>query len=618
MSNDKLEYVNKEQEKVDRKRKETLKKMHTEIRCIEKLLESQYGEVIGTARQNELRKILSRLRFFENKLEKNIFEISIIGLEKSGKSTFANAFMGSDVLPTKDARCTYTATSIRYGTENDAQVFFYSEEQFQEEFQRKLALLQITDTRPWNEWRESTFSEALGKVPELSLEQKNICNDVEEIIQNQGSLLRLVGHSSMLFSGEGFEQEIKGYIEDPAKALAVKEIVIRSDKLSRMRNAVIYDVPGFDSPTQLHKDQTREWMKKSDAVILIVSADRPSFNDSLVQFFDNTGKDNDGISIGQKLFVFANRSDIASTLDENLNKIRSELKKYDMMPEELIQQRLIAGSAKARIERDNGNPNSSILQSLYEKGISSDGIDDIRKDLEVYNNTVRLQVMQQRIANLKNTVDQLLREIQKENAISESDTNPEREKRLLEGQFKRNAARNIREELAKCRDEIETKCEKDKPITKKVQEEVLRSIDPSRYQITKEDIRHARAKDISGAEVIERLDAEIRDEKFNDMYEAFIKNVVDLATEEYQDSKKQILAAMETGLGVEASNPYFQEIEESLKLYITDVCRDFSPDGYYNSLIRRYSRNLFEILISTPFGNDSRFRKFDEERSRAC
>ena len=68
-------------------------------------------------------------------------------------------------------------------------------------------------------------------------------------------------------------------------------------------------------------------MKKSDAVILIVNADRPSFNDSLVQFFESVDKDDDGISIGEKLFVFANRADIATTLQDNLQRIREELQK---------------------------------------------------------------------------------------------------------------------------------------------------------------------------------------------------------------------------------------------------------------------------------------------------
>ena len=266
-------------------REETLERLSSEISCVQKLLDTKYSEVIEISYQQKLREILKKMTFFQEKLKNNTFEISIVGLEKSGKSTFANAFMGNDVLPTKDARCTYTATSIRFGTENDAQVDFYSDAQFNEEFHRKLNLLGIENPQHWSEWSKELLDKETEQLPPLRSEQKNIYNDILEIITNRSSIQNLIGSESLHFVNHELETEVKEYIENPAKALAVKEIVIRSDKLSAMRNAIIYDVPGFDSPTQLHKDQTRAWMKKSDAVILIVNADRPSFNDSLVQFF---------------------------------------------------------------------------------------------------------------------------------------------------------------------------------------------------------------------------------------------------------------------------------------------------------------------------------------------
>ena len=231
-------------------------------------------------------------------------------------------------------------------------------------------------------YKRQLLDKETEQLPPLRSEQKNIYNDILEIITNRSSIQNLIGSESLHFVNHELETEVKEYIENPAKALAVKEIVIRSDKLSAMRNAIIYDVPGFDSPTQLHKDQTRAWMKKSDAVILIVNADRPSFNDSLVQFFESVDKDDDGISIGEKLFVFANRADIATTLQDNLQRIREELQNYRIMPTALIAQRLTADSARARIELDNGNTQSAILQSLKEKGLAGDGIDTIRSLLE--------------------------------------------------------------------------------------------------------------------------------------------------------------------------------------------------------------------------------------------
>ncbi len=388
-------------------REETLAKLNSEIECVQNLLGTQYNEVIGVSRQQKLKSILNKMTNFHKKIKNNTFEISIVGLEKSGKSTFANAFIGNDILPSKDARCTYTATSIRFGSENVAKIEFYSDEQFDEDFHRKLELIGISDTRSWSEWTVNQLEQEIQKNASINSEQNNIVHDIAEILENKNSIQNLLGKSTLSFSGDELETEVREYIENPAIALAVKEIIIHSDKLSAMPNAILYDVPGFDSPTQLHKDQTRTWMKKSDAVILIVNADRPSFNDSLVKFFESVDKDDDGISIGEKLFVFANRADVATTLNENLQRIREELRNYRIMPSDLIQERLIAGSAKARLELNKGNESSSVLQSLREKGINSDGIDVIRNNLEIYNDTVRLSVMQQRIQKLRQhrTVD---------------------------------------------------------------------------------------------------------------------------------------------------------------------------------------------------------------------
>ena len=312
------------------KRNEVISRTETEIACIRALTDPKYQELLGVVRRNKLREMLRKLEILQDKLKQNLFEVSIVGLEKSGKSTFANAYMEIDILPTKDERCTYTATSICYGNEDSAQVSFYSEQEFNAEFLSKIGKLGLPLAEvpaDWRQWTKELLDDAIRQLSPLSAEEKNLQRDLEEILENRSILSSLLDEKVKEFTGMELESEIKAYIEEPSKALAVKKIVISSHKLAK--NQIIYDVPGFDSPTELHKQQTREWMKKSDAVILIVNADRPSFNDSLVQFFGTIDKDEDGIPIGEKVFIFANRADVASTLQMNLEKFRRSL--YGMM-----------------------------------------------------------------------------------------------------------------------------------------------------------------------------------------------------------------------------------------------------------------------------------------------
>jgi len=43
----------------------------------------------------------------------------------------------------------------------------------------------------------------------------------------------------------------------------LNSIEIQSSKLKKLKNAIIYDVPGFDSPTKIHERQTLERLKRS-------------------------------------------------------------------------------------------------------------------------------------------------------------------------------------------------------------------------------------------------------------------------------------------------------------------------------------------------------------------
>ena len=79
------------------------------------------------------------------------------------------------------------------------------------------------------------------------------------------------------------------------------------------------------------------------------------------------------------------------------------------------------------------------------------------------------------------------------------------------------------------------------------------------------EIRRAQYEELSGAGVLERFDASIRDSKFTAMYEEFIDNVVHLAVEEYRESEKKILTAFESGLELTPSHPFFKELEKALK-----------------------------------------------------
>lgn len=95
--------------------KEYAGKLRAQVKGIDKILKLNMNGLLDASIEQKLHAVKEEANKLLKKLENNEFEISIVGLEKAGKSSFANALMGNDILPSKEARCTYTSTSIRYG-----------------------------------------------------------------------------------------------------------------------------------------------------------------------------------------------------------------------------------------------------------------------------------------------------------------------------------------------------------------------------------------------------------------------------------------------------------------------------------------------------------------------
>ncbi|MCM1330319.1 MAG: dynamin family protein [Ruminococcus sp.] len=598
-------------QKFENARQEYVEMLNCQVSGISKILNvDKTNELISFQVQENLLSIRATAERLKKKLETNEFEIAIVGLEKAGKSTFANALMGNNILPTKDERCTYTSTSIRYGSYDEATVEFFSRDEFNKDFNQKLAKLQIESDMPFDVWTDEMFEKKLSEKGELMAEHANLKKDIKEIIDNKSSIDYLLGKEKRTFSSEDFETEVKDYIEKPGKAIAVKEIVIRSSKLEKMKNAVIYDVPGFDSPTQMHKDQTMAKMKQADAIILIVAADKPSFNDSLVKFFSNVSYDDDGIKISDKTFVFGNRADCATTLSDNKKKIVSELTDYKIMNPANISDRLILGSAKAKMDIEKGETGSPAVAGINAKGIS-DGIDDIRGALERYNDKERLDVLSKKVIKLAGNIHDLMEDLKQKNSIAFSGTDEfESEKNKI----KINSPEQIRERLGACRAKIVDNCRKEKTITNKVCDNIVSKISKENYSITEEEILRARNLSQSGVEVIGKIDAGIRDEKFTEIYNDFIDGVVNLAVDEHNESDILIKNAFMEGLDISENSKYYSELNERITEFIRKHIKNSAPAGYYSSLIRRYSRDLFEILIGIPYALPERYMKFESQK----
>ena len=110
----------------DEQKKLLIKEIERLDAIILNLIQNKDLELLNAQNSTKLKEYYENNKILKHKLESNEFEIAIVGLEKAGKSTFANALIDNYVLPSAPERCTFTATKL-ISVVDEAIVEFYTE-----------------------------------------------------------------------------------------------------------------------------------------------------------------------------------------------------------------------------------------------------------------------------------------------------------------------------------------------------------------------------------------------------------------------------------------------------------------------------------------------------------
>ena len=93
---------------------EKLNKIESELlKYQEVLTHLEYLDENTKTFEHNINELKSELDDQLKRLNKKTFEIAIVGPEKAGKSSLLNAWLGFNLCPTEEKRCTYTTTEIR-------------------------------------------------------------------------------------------------------------------------------------------------------------------------------------------------------------------------------------------------------------------------------------------------------------------------------------------------------------------------------------------------------------------------------------------------------------------------------------------------------------------------
>ena len=130
----------------DQEKTQLITKIQQRNALIDELITHNYKVgLLNSEQLTDLEGIKVKNQKYQHKLTSNEFEIAIVGLEKAGKSTFANALIKNNVLPSAPERCTFTSTRLVSGGDK-ATVQFYTEEEFEQIFQELLEEIKYTKT----------------------------------------------------------------------------------------------------------------------------------------------------------------------------------------------------------------------------------------------------------------------------------------------------------------------------------------------------------------------------------------------------------------------------------------------------------------------------------------
>lgn len=598
----------------EEKKMNYLTKLENCNNVIEKVFSMEKSiSIIDKQAQEKLRVLTENNKAFINKLNKGTFEVAMIGLENVGKSSFGNALVKNNVLPSKASRCTYTSTQLEYGEEDAAEIEFYSTEEFNENFRELLKDFKVEDFRA-EDFSTLSIHRVEMLYDQMSESEKvfkqKIFSDIKEIIEGKDIIRKFLdkGIETIYINRGEVEQDYKSFITDNYKSRAVKKVIIKSSELKDTKEIKIYDVPGFDSPAILHEKQTIEKIQNADAIILIIDVCKnPQLNINQIQVLLNA-KDRDGIPIEEKLFVFGNKVDTCNNIMDALNNI--EILKNDVIEVYRIakSQRVLIGSAQVYLEENYIIPSDGTKEKLKLFNMK-DSIEEIKNEIKEYCNTDRFYILQNRIDKNLDETREVFNKIIAENNVSGETFY--REEQELSEELKNKIIQNIKVELLKAEDYLKEKIYNDNNFTKNFRASVESIFKP----VTKEFVTSyiiERIRKTSTRELpIGRGNYSLREKLYSEVRENFPKVVTSLADEEVVIYYDYILNKFLEALEVSKSNKYYNNIKKSVESFIESITSQISYDRKnFSTLIDHFSIDLMDILINYPLGSPDRKNKF--------
>lgn len=195
----------------------------------------------------------NRCKELIDKLEKDILTIGVIGQMKCGKSTFLNSFVFEDtVLPAATTPMTAALSVITYGEQKKVVAEFYTNDEWEEQTAPAARSLDDVARDPMAKSKIKAAKKLVSKASRLGSNLRDYLGKTKE---------------------DSFENIIE-YVGADGKYVSITKSVKIYYPKEYLKGVEIVDTPGFNDPIVSREERTKEFLKKADVVLMMLSANR--------------------------------------------------------------------------------------------------------------------------------------------------------------------------------------------------------------------------------------------------------------------------------------------------------------------------------------------------------
>lgn len=279
-------------------------------------LENVKSELLANQRTTILRQernhLIERIERYENQT----FIISLFGAFSAGKSSFANALLGDNVLPVSPNPTTATVTTVQKATA---------------QFSHKTAVVKVKSRQNLNK-----EIEAVAKQLDVTLSFENILSWQPKMKEYNSSwqktnaeylltLKRSLEKTDWKYGTDLLVtiEDLQGLIADESKACLIENVHIYYDAPITKKGIVLVDTPGVNSIHGRHTNVAFSQIRSSDAIFYLTYYNH-AFSKADQYFLQQMAKINERFQ-HDKLYFVINAADLASSQGE-LNGVRKHVR----------------------------------------------------------------------------------------------------------------------------------------------------------------------------------------------------------------------------------------------------------------------------------------------------